>query len=675
MATIADVSPAARYLRPENLRNEMKRLIPRSRFAGKPDNSDSVKSRIRRSGTSAENRALLERAREAWLALDGVRLARLRNFRYVFGDQWGDTVRDGRGGFETERDRIERRTGGIALQNNHLIKVVNTLAGLYDKTATMPVCYAVQDNASEKSRMMTSALQANWVRNQEKTLVLSEVYELLCGGMAVCVEEWGTHEGVEDSYTYPVDPSHFFFSSKANDPRHWDVDLIGEIRDYTLGELASELAESRYDYRQLEEIYGPYTDIRRTPAVPGEHGARVSWDTPQEDGLCRTYRIWTLEHKERIRCVDIMDTARPLYKIEVSQLPLVIEENGRRLEEGRAAGLPDSEIPLIEYSRRIDQYWHFQMLAPDGRVLAEYDSPYEHGGHPYVFRLHHFVNGRIYPFIGVIIDQQRYINRLITLHDLAIQNAAKGLKLIPKNVLGDLSPREFARRFVEIGEFIFYEPDPKMPNVKPEVLTTNATNIGTAELLSLEIGFINDISSVSESLQGKSPASGTAASRYMMETQNSTTAVSALMSMIGVFETDIARKKMKVIHQYYGQPRNISLVRSGGYAAYSVYDPKDVQDIDFEVVIKESPETPVARMMANDLVKELWQAGAITVEQMLRHGYFPGSEEILQELEAARESAEAQDGAVRGLDGGSVRSLMESADPEAVGMARRALAG
>lgn len=653
----------------------MKRLIPKSRFAGKPDNSDSVRARIRHSGTSKVNLELLERARDAWEALDDLRIGRIRNFRYVFGDQWGDIVRDGKGGFETERERVERRTGGIALQNNHLIKVVNTLSGLYNKTATMPVCFAMQKDANAKSQMMTNALQANWGRNQEKTLILSEVYELLCGGMAVCVEEWGTHDGVEDSYTYPVNPSYFFFNSKANDPRHWDVDLIGEIRDYTLGELASALAESRYDFRQLEDIYSPYMDRYHSSVRQSERHEYVSWDTPAANGLCRTYHVWTLEHKERIRCVDIMDTSRPLYKIEVNQLPLILEENRKRLETGRQAGMPDEDIPLIEYTRRIDQYWHFQMLAPDGRVLVEYDSPYEHGSHPYVFRLHHYINGKVYPFIGVIIDQQRYINRLITLHDLAIQGAAKGLKLIPKNVLGDLSPKEFARRFVEIGEFIFYEPDPKMPNVKPEILTTNATNIGTAELLSLEIGFINDISSVSESLQGKSPSSGTAASRYMMETQNSTTAVSALMSMIGVFETDIARKKMKVIHQYYQQPRNISLERSSGYASFSMYDPKEVQDIDFEVAIKEAPETPVARMMTNDLVKELWQAGIINAEQMLQHGYFPGTDEILQELKTIREAASGQDGNVQGLNGSAVQQLMAQADPQAMAQARQALAG
>ena len=59
-------------------------------------------------------------------------------------------------------------------------------------------------------------------------------------------------------------------------------------------------------------------------------------------------------------------------------------------------------------------------------------------------------------FISVIIDQQRYINRLIMLNDLAIQSAVKGVKMIPKDSVPDgMSNREFAEQFVEIGSFIF----------------------------------------------------------------------------------------------------------------------------------------------------------------------------------------------------------------------------
>lgn len=649
----------------------MKRLIPKSYFVSRDTTADSVKSRIRITGTDKVNYILLSRCEQAWFNLKDFRETRLRNIRYVFGDQWGDYVNDGKR-MVKERERIAKRTGGIVLQNNHLIKIVNTVAGLYAKTSTLPVCFARQKDADVKSRMMTNALQTNWENNQMRDLLTSQMYEFICGGMSVVSEEWSSHNGVEDSYTYFVNPSYFFFESKANDPRHWDTSLIGEIKDYTLGELASELAESEYDYRQLEEIYAPYINQFDTSSFPqNERYKEESFNNPPAPNLCRTYHVWTLENKPRYRCVDIMDTETPLYRIELDQLKYVKQENEARIRMGLEQGMPEEEIPLIEYKYIIDQYWHFQMLAPDGRVLTEYDSPFEHRSHPYVYKLHYFVNGGIVPFISVAIDQQRYVNRLITLYDLAINSSVKGIKMIPKEcVPTGMTEREFAEKFIEVGEFIFY--DPSKTGAKPEVITTNSTNIGIAEMLQLQLGFINDITSVSEALQGKTPSGNTAAQRYAMEMNNSTTSISSLLTKFSTFENEIAEKKMKTIHQYYQTTRYISMKNSSGYAQYSEYNPKEVQDIDFSVAIKESVESPVSRMMVNDLLKELWTSGAINAEQMLQHSYYPGSDDILQELRSQRESV-SQGGELQQVATGAGKQL-QGANPDTVRQLQMALA-
>ena len=650
----------------------MKKLIPKSRFYKSKGHSDSVRQRILLSGTDKNNIPLLARCEQAWDNLSEFRNTRLRNFRYVFGDQWGDYVSDGKGNRVRERDRISQRTGGIVLQNNHLIKIVNTLAGLYAKSSTLPVCFARQKNANAKSQIMTNALQTNWENNLMKDLLTSEMYEFICGGAAIVTEEWSCHDGIEDSYTYTVNPSYFFYESKANDPRHWDNDLIGEIRDYTLGELASILAESEYDYQQLEEIYNPWLNrYAFNTTQQTEHYKEESFDTPPAPNLCRTYYVWTLENKPRYRCVDIMDTQNPLYRIETKDLPLIKRQNEERIRMGLEQGIDREDIPLIEYKYIIDQYWHFQMLAPDGRVLVEYDSPFEHKSHPYIYKLHYFVNGKTVPFISVVIDQQRYINRLITLNDLAIQSAVKGIKMIPKDCVQEgMSNKEFAEQFIEIGGFIFYEPS-KITGNAPQIITSKSTDIGTAELLQLQLSFINDITSVSETLQGKTPASGTAASRYAMEMQNSTTSIATLLTKFSTFENEIAKKKMKTIHQFYQSPRNISQEKSSGYNEYPEYDPKEVQDIDFKVSIKESAESPVARMMVNDLLKELWAAGQINAEQLLSFSYYHGSEEILQALRSAKENS--QNGEIQQIPQNIMQQVSSQANPNIVQNVQQAL--
>lgn len=615
----------------------MKRLIPVSRFRGKKDNSDSVKARLRQKGADKTNLQLLTRAENAWQALYDLRKRRERNINYCFIDQWSDWVYDEKGKLVRESSRIAKRTGGVALQNNHLIKIVHSLSGLYSKQSTEPVCFARSPNCDEKADVMTNALQANWQNNMMPDLLVSEMEEMLYGGMSVVMEEWTTINGVEDAYTFVIEPSHFYFESAGIDPLHRDVELIGHFEDYSLGALAARFARSKYDYKQLEYIYAPYIARQQSILPNGQQTDKLKdpyWDVSDRD-MCRVYHVWTKEHKLRYRCKDIMDFDQPLYRIEPEQLPLVTAENEARLAQAEAAGMAREDVPLIEYTPVFDTYWHYQALAPGGLILEEYDSPYEHGSYPYTFKIYEYVNGDVIPYMSPVIDQQRYINRLVTLFDIVIQASAKGITMIPKScVPNHMSEAEFARSIRETGNFIFYDDKEGRSMNKPEVVVSNTNMTGITDMLQLQLGFIPDITSVSEALQGKTAKSGTSASRYALESQNSTTSVSALLLKFGTFEQQVAEKKMQVIHQYYREG-NISVMRSNGMSEVTKYDPVEVQDVKFGVRILMSPENPVFRMAMNDLVSQMWQAGAVDAAQMLQMSYLPASSTVRKQLEQA----------------------------------------
>lgn len=615
----------------------MKRLIPVSRFRGKKDNSDSVKARLRQKGADKTNLQLLTRAENAWQALYDLRKRRERNINYCFIDQWSDWVYDEKGKLVRESSRIAKRTGGVALQNNHLIKIVHSLSGLYSKQSTEPVCFARSPNCDEKADVMTNALQANWQNNMMPDILVSEMEEMLYGGMSVVMEEWTTINGVEDAYTFVIEPSHFYFESAGIDPLHRDVELIGHFEDYSLGALAARFARSKYDYKQLEHIYAPYIARQQSILPNGQQTDKLKdpyWDVSDRD-MCRVYHVWTKEHKLRYRCKDIMDFDQPLYRIEPEQLPFVTAENEARLAQAEAAGMAREDVPLIEYSPVFDTYWHYQALAPGGLILEEYDSPYEHGSHPYTFKIYEYINGDVIPYMSPVIDQQRYINRLVTLFDIVIQASAKGITMIPKScVPNNMTEAEFARSIRETGNFIFYDDKDGRSMNKPEVVVSNTNMTGITDMLQLQLGFIPDITSVSEALQGKTAKSGTSASRYALESQNSTTSVSALLLKFGSFEQQVAEKKMQVIHQYYREG-NISVMRSNGMSEVTKYDPVEVQDVKFGVRILMSPENPVFRMAMNDLVSQMWQAGAVDAAQMLQMSYLPASSTVRKQLEQA----------------------------------------
>ena len=243
------------------------------------------------------------------------------------------------------------------------------------------------------------------------------------------------------------------------------------------------------------------------------------------------------------------ETIESILKIDPEQISIIEQENAIRLEQAASQGIDPSDVPLIEYEPVFDVFWHYQALAPGGLVLEEYDNPYEHGSHPYTYKLFEYVNGDVIPYISSVIDQQRYINRLITLFDLVIQASAKGITLIPKScVPKNMSEEEFARSIREAGNFIFYNDKEGRNLNKPEVVVSNANMTGITEMLQLQLSFIPDITSVSDSLQGKTAKSGTSATRYAMESSNSTTSVSALLLKFGTFEQQVAEKKMAVIH-------------------------------------------------------------------------------------------------------------------------------
>lgn len=632
----------------------MKKLIPKSRFTGRMVNPDTLKERERllHDDQKKFNLPLLTRAEAAWMAQAETRKEWLRNLRYVRGDQWSDYVEDENGERVLERNRIAARTGGVALQNNHLIKIVNTLMGIYSRSATMPVCFARQDNADAKSQMMTRALQTNWDNNEMKDLLESEFFQMIVGGTSIVKEVWAEQNGIDDSYTYKVDLGHAFWEAEGTDPRHWDISMIGEFRDYTIGELAATFAESEYDYNQLLEIYKPYLNQLATIHKTRNDYSEGSWKYPMTTNLCRVYEIWTKEHKPGIRCKDIMNTEQPLYHIDPRDLPNIQAENERRIALGREQGIADDDIPLIEYKGKglgykIYEYWHYWALTPDGRILVDYDSPFEHGSHPYTIKMHLYANGRTTPFISCIIDQQRYINRLITLNDLLINSSIKNLKMIPKDLIPKgMSMREFAQQAVELDNWVFYEPQNRMTNAEPKVITQNATNIGIHELLQVQLSSINDITNVHGALQGKAPNAGTSAQLYLMESQNATTSIATLLNKFSRFENNVARKKMKTIHQYYQEPRNISVEQSSGYVMFQTYDPKAVRDIDFDVKISEAAETPVSRMFTNKQLEEWAAAGWIDLHDVLTYGYYPNLEELKQRIAASKEMVEQANGGV-----------------------------
>lgn len=626
----------------------MKKVLSRAEVPGvRKTSGNSLTDKKRGVGKDYDLPAYHE-ARDAWEDKREWRETRARNYRYTYEDQWSDLVKNSRGDLVTERERIAEKTGNVVLQNNHLISIPTTLTGLYTKSATMPTVYAVTPNCDDKADMMSNALQKNWHRTNQRELMTDRFLDIAIGGAAVCVEEWCNVDGVEDSYTFPVNPDYFFWKSAGNDPRTWDIYLIGEIRDYTKMELAARICNSKADYNELMKIYAGYTeDAFNTNNGHADTQETMTWEMPMNRQLCRTYHVWTKEVKHRFRCIDLEDTENPLYKIEDHEIGQILAINNERMrineerrqlaiEEGVEDGawIPLELIKVNPADGIWDTYWHFRMLGPNGRILQEYDSPFEHGSHPYTFRAHNLVRGKIVPFITPVLDQQRTVNRMWTLIDMSINSGIKGLKMIPRQLIPDwMSFKQFTKQAVENNGWVIYEYSDDVDPNAIKTINNNSLPVGAMDILQTAVGWIKDITNVSGALQGEAPKSGTAYSRYALETENSTTSLAALMQKFAWFETEVAKKKMKTIHQYYQTRRNIS-THFATYASYAMYDPKAVQDIEFDCNIVETADSPTARAALNEFGQMLWEKGAISLQNYINRVNIPGKDGYLQDINA-----------------------------------------
>lgn len=282
----------------------------------------------------------------------------------------------------------------------------------------------------------------------------------------------------------------------------------------------------------------------------------------------------------------------------------------------------------------MDDYWYFYYLTPFGDILKEGETPFDHKSHPYVFKAYPFIDGEIHSFVADVIDQQRYTNRLITLYDWIMRASAKGVLMMPEDCLPDgVSVDDIAESWTEFNGVIVYKPS-KTGRV-PEQVANNSTNIGISELLNIQLKFFEDVSGVTGVLQGKPGFSGQSAAHFQQQTQNAVTTLLDLLECYSSFVIDGAYKDVKNIQQFYDDEKVSKIAGKSSVKIES--DPQKIRDVEFDLSITESTTTPAYRMLANDILMQLWQQQAISVEQLLEHGDFPFADELLQSIKSQKE--------------------------------------
>ena len=652
--------------------NKREKLIPMSRITPNKKNEemDTVAFRANNFERRRAFDVLME-AQHYWNEMEQFRKDRQRNKRYTYGDQWDDKICvDGK--MMTEEEYIKQQ-GNVPLKNNLIRRLVRNVLGVYRSQSKEPTCVARDRDEQKLGETMSTILQCNMQLNRMSEVYARTMEEFLISGFIVHRKSYGWRNGKEDCWTDYVQPNNFFIDNNMRDFRGWDVGCLGEVHDISFGQLCEQFAETPEDYRKLKEIY-KWADKKEYIASYAEKFGYSRLDNfdflfTSEPGRCRVIEVWRKEQKPRYRCHDYLNG--DIYKIdEEDYYKDVVSVNEQRMQMAEATGMPPEEVPLVKATWFMDDYWHFYYLSPFGHILKEGETPFEHGSHPYIFKAYPFIDGEIHSFVADVIDQQRYTNRLITLYDWIMRASAKGVLLMPEDCLPDgVSMGDIAESWAEFNGIIVFKPS-KSGQI-PHQVANNSTNIGITELLNLQLKFFEDISGVNGALQGKPGYAGTSAAKYNQETQNATMSLLDMLECFSYFVVDGAYKDVKNIQQFYDGKRVFNIAGKAG--AQIEYDPKKIRDVEFDLSITESTATPAYRQLANDVLMQLWQANAISVEQLLEHGNFPFADELLQSIQSQKEQLQ-QGQTPQGVSPEIMQQAQQGANMQAVNQLHQAIA-
>lgn len=450
------------------------------------------------------------RALATWRGCAGFRATRERMKRFAYGRQWDDLVKHH--GVTMTMGQRARRNYCEPVTNNLLRQIIKSVVGRFRATATAD------------GRRLSGGMRRIAEANLLDELDARTLEEFLISGCAV--QRISREERPEGSGPWAdmVSPARFFVNG-FRDPRGHDIEVIGMLHDWTPAETLLRLGGgSPRRERMIAKIYEDAMADAGLALFEQLAAPDGDFTTPSQPGRCRVIEVWTREYAsatiihdpETGQCRATLDSggaAEP-----------VAEENARRSSQGR--------MPVDTRRRRV-ALWRGRWYSPGGRLLAERTAR----RHPFAVKLYPLIDGEVHPFIEDIVDRQIQVNRTLTIVDRIMAVSAKELLLFPSEaVIGgdDWKLADYAKAWGRPGAVIPYK---SAGGAVPTVVNTAGINAGLSTLLGVELRMMEQVSGVSSALQGMKPDSGSIASLYNAQADNSAQTLRDIFDTFTSFRT------------------------------------------------------------------------------------------------------------------------------------------
>ena len=464
------------------------------------------------------NLEILLGAYRAWMSCADLRASRTRNKRFTYGDQWCDTFTD-RDGLTLTDGQRSVRAGAQPLTNNLLRQLVRTVVGRYRSQVIDAVVPADKALAQQTGKLQLNELDSR------------ELEEFLISGCAVQRVEMMQALGESHLHVDCVNINQFFIDSIL-DPRGTDCHLVGQLHDFSLAQLLQRVAAgSRRRAQWVRRVYSEQVD-QRIAALCTSIGADAMTGLPfwnAEGGKCRAIEVWTLESQEVLVC----------HNRRTATLTVVPMSQTREVKRMR-------QDPDIATRWDVATTWRCRWFSPMGDLLTSYAAPQKVGTHPFVTKFYPLIDGEVHSFVEGAIDQQKQVNRLITMLNHAMEASAKGVLLFPETALPDgFTWSDVRRAWSNAGGILPY--DPRESDARPEQIVNNGTNIGAYEMIQLQMRLLEQVSGVSGAMQGHIGLGGNSASLYEAQSHNAVIALTDIFDTFTAFREHRDRLMAKVI--------------------------------------------------------------------------------------------------------------------------------